>query len=158
MVGRFESGSYNSAFPDSCVLLGSMATVPGEDSDTVKSEFVNFVKEYSAGQSPWLAENPPEVIFTGYFAEPSQIPENSPIVRTLCANFVEIMKIEPDISGREGAADIRILNNYADTPTVIFGPGSTELMHANNERVSIHDYISAVKILACTIIEWCGVT
>jgi hypothetical protein len=42
MVGVFESGSYHSAFPDTCLLKGSMATVPGEDSDAVKQEFVRF--------------------------------------------------------------------------------------------------------------------
>ena len=32
--------------------------------------------------------------------------------------------------GRQGAADTRFLNRYANTPTVIFGPGSTAVMHA----------------------------
>ena len=35
-IGQFDSGTYNSAFPDSCVLKGSMATVPGEDSKAAR--------------------------------------------------------------------------------------------------------------------------
>ena len=154
MVGVFESGSYPSAFPDSCLLKGSIATVPGEDSAAVKAEFVKFIRDQVASD-PWLKEHPPEVIFTGYFAEPSEIPVDSPIVQTLCRNFIEVMGKEPVITGREGAADIRFMNQYGNTPTVIFGPGMTEQMHANNEWVSIDDLIQSTKILAHTILDWC---
>lgn len=154
MVGVFESGSYHSAFPDSCLLKGSMATVPGEDSVAVKAEFVKFLRDKFAGD-PWLKEHPPEVIFTGYFAEPSEIPVDSPIVQTLSRNFIKVIGKEPVITGREGAADIRFMNRYGNTPTVIFGPGMTEQMHANNEWVNIEDLIQSTRILAHTIMEWC---
>ena len=61
------------------------------------------------------------------------------------------------IPGRQGAADTRFLNRYADTPTVIFGPGSTAVMHANDEYVSIDDYLTAIKVMALSICDWCGV-
>lgn len=156
MVGQFESGTYASAFPDACLLKGSLATVPGEDSDAVKTEFVRFVRTLAAERDPWLREHPPEIEFVGYFAEPAAIPADSPIVTTLCANFEDVMGQKPDVSGREGAADIRHLNRYGDTPTVIFGPGRTEQMHANNEWVAVEDYLNAVRILAKTLLAWCG--
>ena len=156
MVGVFESGSYHSAFPDSCLLKGSMATVPGEDSAAVKKEFVEFIRAKVADDS-WLKDHPPEVIFTGYFAEPSAIPVGSPIVQALCRKFTQVTGQEPVISGREGAADIRFMNRYGDTPTVIFGPGMTEQMHANNEWVNVEDLIQATKILSLTILDWCGI-
>ena len=157
MIGQFESGSYASAFPDACVLKGSMATVPGEDSAKVKQEFVDFVCETCAKESEWLKENPPEIEFTGYFAEPSAISTDSPIVECLKNEFTQVMGEEPVISGRQGAADIRHMNQYGDTPTVIFGPGNTDQMHANNEWCMVEDYINAIKILALTIVKWCGV-
>ena len=157
MVGQFESGTYASAFPDSCLLKGSMATVPGEDSDAVKAEFVRFVRQAAAEQTPWLRDHPPEISFVGYFAEPAAIPADSPIVTALCESYRDTLGRAPEISGREGAADIRHLNRYGDTPTVIFGPGRTEQMHANNEWVAVEDYLSAVRILAGTILRWSGV-
>jgi acetylornithine deacetylase len=156
MVGVFESGSYHSAFPDSCLLKGSMATVPGEDSAAVKKEFAEFIRAKVADDS-WLKDHPPEVIFTGYFAEPSAIPVDSPIIQALCRKFTEVAGQEPVISGREGAADLRFMNRYGDTPTVIFGPGMTEQMHANNEWVNVEDLIQATKILSLTILDWCGI-
>ena len=156
MIGQFESGSYASAFPDSCLLKGSMATVPGENSSEVKNEFVQFIKETCAKESSWLAQNPPEVIFTGYFAEPAETPVDAPIVTALKDEFTQVMKKEPVISGRQGAADIRHLNQYGNTPSVIFGPGLTEQMYANNEWVYVEDYLNAIKILSRTIMRWCG--
>ncbi|HHX50283.1 MAG TPA: M20/M25/M40 family metallo-hydrolase, partial [Clostridia bacterium] len=79
----------------------------------------------------------------------------SPIVKTLSRNFTEVLGREPIISGREGAADIRFLNSHGQTPTVIFGPGMTEQMHANNEWVNIDDLLQSTRILAQTILEWC---
>jgi acetylornithine deacetylase len=60
------------------------------------------------------------------------------------------------VTGRQGAADIRYLIKYGDTPTVIFGPGLTEQMHANNEWVNTDDVITATKTLSLTIMDWCG--
>lgn len=157
MVGQFDSGSYASAFPDACILKGSLATVPGEDSDQVKKEFVDFVVSEAQKKHSWFSQIPPEVLFVGYFAEPAAIPGDSPIVTLLKDRFRDVLGKEPVISGREGAADIRHLIRYADTPTVIFGPGGTEQMHANNEWVSVRDYLDSIRILAHTIIDWCGV-
>jgi acetylornithine deacetylase len=42
-------------------------------------------------------------------------------------------------------------------PTVIFGPGSTAIMHSDNEYVSIDDYLTSIKVMALTICEWCGI-
>lgn len=156
MIGQFESGTYASAFPDACVLRGSMATVPGEDSQQVKDEFVKFICSYAAEREPWLRDHPLEVRFTGYFAEPSEIPADAPIVTELSRQYQGVLGREPVISGRQGAADIRHLNKYGHTPTVIFGPGLTEQMHANNEWVYVKDYIDSIKVLANTIAAWCG--
>ncbi|MHA1833560.1 MAG: ArgE/DapE family deacylase [Candidatus Baldrarchaeia archaeon] len=155
MVCVFQAGSYPSSFPDTCLLKGSIATLPGEDSEEVKRRFVNHILEETRSD-PWLKDNPPKVEFVGYFAEPSEIPADHPIVNSVASAFKEVTGKSPIISGRLGAADIRFLNNYGKTPTVIFGPGLTEQMHATNEYVYIQDLITATKVLAITILNWCG--
>ena len=154
-IGQFESGTYASAFPDSCLLKGSIATVPGENSLNIKNEFIEYIVKRASEEHPWFKKFPPEINFTGYFAEPSEIPVNSPIVKVLSQNYESIMKEPPKITGRQGAADTRHLNTYGNTPTVIFGPGLTEQMHANNEYVILNDYINSIKVLASTILDWC---
>jgi acetylornithine deacetylase len=139
-----------------CLLKGSIATLPGEDSEEVKNTFVSYIIKV-ARNDPWLKDHLPKIKFTGYFAEPSEIPVEHPIVKIVSSNFKEVTKKNPIISGRIGAADTRFLNNYGKTPTVIFGPGLTEQMHAVNEWVDIDSLITATKVLALTILDWCGI-
>ncbi|MGH6915284.1 MAG: M20/M25/M40 family metallo-hydrolase, partial [Geminicoccales bacterium] len=43
MIGAFAAGNYPSSFPDSCLLKGSIGTVPGEDHEGVKQSLVDQV-------------------------------------------------------------------------------------------------------------------
>jgi len=155
MVGMFESGSFPSAFPDVCTLKGSFATLPGEETDKVKQDFVDHVHTFSK-TDPWLKDHHPDVKFVGYCGDSAEISPDHPIVQTMSQNFESVTGKSPEITGRQGAADIRYLIKYGDTPTVIFGPGLTEQMHANNEWVNTDDVITATKILSLTIMDWCG--
>ena len=103
-----------------------------------------------------MKDHPPVVRFVGYDAEASEIPRDHGIVETVSHAYTEITGKQPTISGRQGAADTRFLNSYGNTPTVIFGPGSTAVMHANDEYVSIDDYITSIKVMALSIYDWCG--
>jgi acetylornithine deacetylase len=156
MIGSFSAGNYPSAFPASCLLKGSIGTVPGEDHEGVKRSLVEQIAR-AAAQDPWMKDHPPVVRFVGYDAQASEIPRAHPIVETVCRSYKEITGQDPHISGRQGAADTRFLNQYANTPTVIFGPGSTAVMHSNDEYVSIADYITSIKVMALSIYDWCGV-
>jgi acetylornithine deacetylase len=156
MIGAFSAGNYPSAFPDSCHLKGSIGTVPGEDHEGVKQSLVDQVAR-AAAADPWMKDHPPVVRFVGYDAHASEIPRDHPIVQTVVNSFREVIGRAPEISGRQGAADTRFLNQYANTPTVIFGPGSTSVMHATDEYVAIDDYIAAIKVLALSICDWCEV-
>jgi acetylornithine deacetylase len=156
IIGSFSAGNYPSAFPANCLLKGSIGTVPGEDHEGVKQSLVDQIAR-AAAEDPWMKLHPPKVRFVGYDAQASEIPRGHAIVETVCKNYKEITGRDPQISGRQGAADTRFLNLYANTPTVIFGPGSTAVMHANDEYVSIDDYITSIKVMALSIADWCGV-
>jgi acetylornithine deacetylase len=156
MVCVFESGSFPSAFPDTCHLKGSIASLPGETAQQVKQAFVDHLLTYCK-TDPWLKDHPPEIQFVGYCGDSAEISPEHPIVKTLTGTYQTVTGQNPHVTGRQGAADIRYLINYGQTPTVIFGPGLTEQMHANNEYVNVDDLITATKILALSILDWCGV-
>jgi acetylornithine deacetylase len=155
IIGSFQAGNYPSAFPDTALLKGSIGTVPSEDHEGVKQSLVKKIAALAA-TDPWMKDHPPVVRFVGYDAEASEIDRNHPVVDLVSKNYTEVTGKQPQISGRQGAADTRFLNKYADTPTVIFGPGSTAVMHANDEYVSIEDYITSIKVMALCIYDWCG--
>ncbi len=155
MIGAFNAGLYPSAFPDTCRLRGSIATLPGEDSDEVKKQLKDSMMA-AASHDAWMSEHPPEVQFVGYFAEPSEIPRDHPITLAVAQAFAEVTGRDPEISGREGAADTRFLSTYGKTPSVIFGPGLTEQMHAADEWVHVEDLVTATMVLALAILDWCS--
>lgn len=155
IIGSFQAGNYPSAFPATALLKGSMGTVPGEDHEGVKASLVKKIAEVAA-KDPWMKAHPPAVRFVGYDAEASEIPSDHSIVQTVSRVYTEVSGKQPSISGRQGAADTRFLNRYGNTPTVIFGPGSTAIMHADDEYVSIEDYITAIKVMALSIFDWCN--
>ena len=156
MIGAFHAGSFPSSFAATCLLKGSMATVPGEDHEGVKRSLVDHIAR-AAAEDPWMKDHPPKVRFVGYDAQASEIPREHPIVQLVCKNYKEVTGREAEVSGRQGAADTRFLNLYGHTPTVIFGPGSTAIMHSDDEYVSIDDYQTAIKVMALSIYDWCGV-
>jgi acetylornithine deacetylase len=155
-IGSFQAGNFPSAFPATCLLKGSIATVPGEDHEGVKQRLVEWIAR-AAAEDPWMRLHPPKVRFVGYDAQASEIPQDHPIVTTVARNYREVAGRDPEMSGRQGAADTRFLNLYGNTPTVIFGPGSTAVMHSDDEYVAIGDYITAIKVMALSICDWCGV-
>jgi acetylornithine deacetylase len=156
MVTQFDSGTFPSAFPDTCTLKGSIASLPGEETEAVKEAFVEHIRLFSR-TDPWLKDHPPKVRFAGYCGDSAEIPVDHPIVTIVKEKFTSVTGKIPPITGRQGAADIRYLIKYGRTPTVIFGPGPTEQMHATDEWVKVDDLIAATKTLALTIVEWCGV-
>ncbi|TDH35175.1 ArgE/DapE family deacylase [Pseudohoeflea suaedae] len=155
LIGSFQAGTYPSAFPATALLKGSIGTVPGEDHEGVKQSLVDKIAEVAA-EDPWMKDHPPVVRFVGYDAEASEIPRDHAIVDTVSRIYTEVTGKEPTISGRQGAADTRFLNSYGETPTVIFGPGSTAIMHSNDEYVSIDDYLTSIKVMALSIYDWCN--
>jgi acetylornithine deacetylase len=155
IIGSFQAGGYPSAFPANCLLKGSIGTVPGEDHEGVKQSLVDQVAR-AAAADPWMKDHRPVVRFVGYDAQASEIPRNHPIVETLSRCYTDVTGKRAVISGRQGAADTRFLNLYGKTPTVIFGPGSTAVMHADDEWVSIDDYMTAIKVMALSIYDWCN--
>jgi acetylornithine deacetylase len=133
-----------------------MATVPGEDHEGVKRSLVDHIAR-AAAEDHWMKDHPPKVRFVGYDAQASEIPRDHAIVQLVCKNYKEVTGRDAEVSGRQGAADTRFLNLYGHTPTVIFGPGSTAVMHSDDEYVSIDDYQTAIKVMALSIYDWCGV-
>jgi acetylornithine deacetylase len=58
------------------------------------------------------------------------------------------------ISGFPAGCDARHLHNVAGVPTLVFGPGDLQYAHSIDERISLEEYIQAIKILALTVYEW----
>jgi len=155
-VCMFNAGTFPSATPDHAVLRGSLGLLPYEDVQEVKKQFSEQIQRISASD-PWLRDNPPLISFKDLGADGAEIPPDHKIVTTVSRAFQRAAARQPQISGRTGGSDTRYLIKYGQTPTVIFGPGVTEQMHAMNEFVPQENLILAVKTIALAIVDWCGI-
>jgi acetylornithine deacetylase len=154
-VTMFQSGTFPSVTPEYALLRGSMGTMPYEKPQDVLQQLKDQVRRVAMAD-PWLRNNPPEVAFEGLIAPGAEIPADHPIVETMVQAFKDATGGPPVISGRKGGADTRFLIPDGGIPTVIFGPGITPQMHAMNEYVPMENLLTATKVLALTIHDWCG--
>ena len=103
----------------------------------------------------WLEKHPPKVTLY-QLGSSCDIGVDHPICVKLSEKTEIIRGEKPKCKGLVSGADGRLLNNYANTPTVHFGPGAMEIAHTVNEFVPVQEYLDCIKIFAGTLLDWCG--
>lgn len=155
-VGTVRAGIWPSTVAETLTLEGRMGTAVDEDPGQVKREFEHIVNETARSDS-WLRDHPPVIEWCGARFEPAAIRPDHPIVVAVSDSYRTATGDRPIIRGMPYGADMRLLVNEGDTPTVIFGPGDVRRAHAPDEFVPIADLEVATRTLALTILRFCGV-
>lgn len=149
-----ESGDYIIAIPGFARIRGGLYHphwVKGEEVIKEMREVIDAVSKYD----DWLKKNPPE-LKVEYYWGPSMIDKDHSGVKTLANSFFEVTKENPIYSGGVGACDSTWLYEKG-IPTVVFGPGSTSFhVHGPNEYLPIDQLVTATKVYARTILDWCN--
>jgi acetylornithine deacetylase len=154
VVGTMRAGTWRSMLPAEASMACRMGYLPQESIQAVKEQFEKQVRE-AAQLDSWLVEHPPQVELVGY-VEPVEISSKAPIARALIGSYEKVTRSKAEIIGAPAGSDMRLLVKYGDVPTVWFGPGSFRMAHAPDESVPIDELILASKIIALTILDWCG--
>ena len=155
-VTMFHSGTFPSITPENATLRGSLGLMPYEDPKEVEEQLRQQIMRVAMAD-PWLRKNPPQLTTEGgYVAAGAEIPTDHPIMNTVSAMFESVTGHSPVHSARMGAADTRFLIRQGNTPTVIFGPGETDQMHAVNEFLPVENLLTATKVIALAIYDWCN--
>jgi acetylornithine deacetylase len=79
-----------------------------------------------------------------------------PVIGALAHAHERVLGRTARMVGMGGASDAMIFNLYSNTPAVVFGPGSIRTAHSPDEFVEVADVVAATKILALTILDYCG--
>ncbi len=150
--GTVEAGEWASSVPSQLVSEIRIGVAPQETVDEVEAEFEARLAEIVA-DSEWLSAHPPAFDRFSVQFEGSEIDPDEPIVRLLRETAVEHGIDEPTVDGSTGGADSR---HYiaAGIPTVMFGPGPTELAHQSDEYVHWEELLSCAEILADTAVSY----
>ncbi|PZO77984.1 MAG: acetylornithine deacetylase [Mesorhizobium amorphae] len=141
--------------PDVAVLDLDMKFLPDETSTQYRREFEAFVDHFCQ-MDEWLKKNPVKIEWElgGLHFPPVNTPIDHPIVTSLVKRQGEIGKAA-EVKGFIAVADIA---HYAGAGVqgAIFGPAG-DGFHSTDEYVDIESLVRSAKVIAATVIDWCGV-
>ena len=149
-----------SEVPSKVMLLTASIVMPGETPQAVSQQMEEWIRR-AAAEDPWLKDNPPQIscILVGARSHSVEICVDHPLISTLSDALRRVRPEEPIIAGFPAPADWQHLNIIEPrTPTVGFGPGKVKQAHTVDEFVLLDDVIDCTKVLALTIVQWCGVS
>ena len=153
-IGTVQSGNWASTVPESLTFEGRFGIAVGEDMMTARQAFEAVVAEASQADE-WLQAHPPTVEWWGGQFESAGISLDEPIVHAVSGAFEQIAGTSPTVQGMTYGADMRLLVNEANIPTLMFGPGDIRLAHRHNEHVPIDDLRIVTQTLVLTILRYC---
>lgn len=154
-IGTVRAGTWASSVAESLVAEGRYGIAIGEDPMAARAELERAVAA-AAQADPWLRENPPTLEWWGGTFDPAATPADHPIVATVTESFASANGRAPALEGMTYGADMRLLVNVGQIPTVLFGPGDVRLAHRPDEHVPVADLVAVTRTLALTALRFCG--
>jgi acetylornithine deacetylase len=154
-IGKVAAGNWASSVAESLVAEGRYGLAVGEDIAAARSQLEAAVARATQAD-PWLREHPPVVEWWGGRFDPAGIPADHPIVSTVVTAFGDITGTPAILEGMTYGADMRLLVNAGQVPTVLFGPGDVRQAHRPDEFVPVADLESVTRTLALTALRFCG--
>lgn len=154
-IGIIQGGDWTSSVPEECTFEVRISAYPGQDLADIQARFKSHLLE-AARTDPWLSENPPEISFYAFRAEGCTVDRNEPLFSSLREQHLSVMDKDLEFFSFTGTTDVRFFNLYHDTPATCYGPIGANL-HAPDEWVDLKSVKDVTKVLALTIIDWCGV-
>ncbi|MGD8398565.1 MAG: ArgE/DapE family deacylase [Anaerolineae bacterium] len=154
-VGKVDAGDWPSSVPDRLTLEGRYGVAVGEDLAAARRQLEETVAR-TAQRDAWLRDHPPRVEWWGGQFAPASIPPDHPLVGTMCGAYHDASGRRARVAGMTYGADMRLLVNEGDTPTVLFGPGDVRQAHRPDEFVPVSDLVAAARTLALAALRYCG--
>lgn len=156
-VGTINGGDWPSSVPDNVQLEGRIGIAPGETLEKVQQEMEEWMSKLEEKDS-WFKEHPVKVEWFGARWVPGEIDIHHPLMELLMENFEEIMEERPVLEASPWGTDGGLFTQVAGTPSIVFGPGITDLAHFPNEAIELEKIFKIAKIIAATVVDWCEVS
>ena len=153
-LGVIRGGDWASSVPEECVFEVRISCYPGQSLEDVQARFTDRLLA-AAKTDPWLSDNPPDISFYAFQAEGCVVDRGEPVVTSLVRRHREFTGKEPEFFSFTGTTDARFFYLYYGIPVTCYGPAGANL-HAPDEWVDLESVREVTKVLALTIIDWCG--
>ncbi|MCP8970762.1 peptidase [Ectobacillus ponti] len=155
-VGTIQGGTWPSSVADLVILEGRFGVAPHERMEDAQQEFMEWLQALSL-QDEWFAAHPVEVEWFGARWVPGSIEAEHELVQMLRRNFQLVAAQEPIMEAAPWGTDGGLFTQIANIPMIVFGPGETKVAHYPDEYIEIEKLLLAAEIIACTLLDWCGV-
>ena len=152
--GKIRGGDWASSTPAWCELDCRIAVLPGTRLDAFRQEIVDVVMA-AAAADPFLAPNPPEVIWNGFQADDYVLEPGSAFEAAVRAAHKAATGEEAKDWLFTGVTDSRFYGCYYDIPSLCYGP-SGQRMHGFDEYVELDSVKQTTRVIADFIQRWCG--
>ncbi|MBU9711301.1 peptidase [Evansella tamaricis] len=154
-VGVIEGGDWPSSVPDLVKIEGRLGVAPDESFEDAKGEFEDWIRRIGE-RDDWFIEKPVTYEWFGARWYPGSIETDHPLMNMLTKNYKEVVGESPKIGASPWGTDGGLLTEIGNTPSVVFGPGVTNMAHFANEFVEIEKVLQCSQIIGHTILEWCN--
>jgi acetylornithine deacetylase len=153
-IGTVRGGDWASSVADWLICEGRFGVAVGEDVAAARRALEQAVVA-AAAADPWLRDHPPRLTWWGGQFDPAAIPSDHPLVETVRGASAAATGVRPDVAGMPYGADMRLLLNVGQTPTILFGPGDIRRAHRPNESVPIDQLLAVTRTLVVTALRFC---
>ena len=154
-IGRIEGGDWASSVPAWCKLRCRIAIYPGTNAGEAAREIEKAIADFARGDK-LLANNPPRVVFNGFFAEGYVLAPGSEAEGLLASAHREVTGKQLESFVTAGYLDTRVYSLYDQIPALCYGPISRNI-HGADECVSLSSVRRVTATMALFVAEWCGV-
>ncbi len=153
--GIIKGGDWASSVPAWCDVDCRIAILPGWKVADIQEEIVACV-EKAAKTHPFLADNPPEVVWSGFLSPGFELTGAEEGEAVLATAYGAVYGGALEESASTALTDTRFYGLDYGIPALCFG-AKAESIHGFNERVELESLKKVTKTLALFIAGWCGV-
>jgi acetylornithine deacetylase len=155
-VGKIEGGDWPSSVADLVKIEGRMGVSPDESIEDAKAEMESWMQKLK-DVDPWFEEHPPKFEWFGARWLPGSIDTEHALMNALVTSYREVLTDDPVIEASPWGTDGGLLTEVGETPSLVFGPGVTQMAHFPNEYIELSKVVEVAEIMALTLIDWCGI-
>lgn len=155
-VGVVRAGNWASTVPESLEAEIRVGFLPGEELGDFTRLVTTRIQD-TAARDPWLRAHPPVITFFGGQFIAAETPADAPICTAIRSAHRRVTGREAPTEAATYGADMRHFIAFGGMPCVMYGAGDIRLAHGPDEYIGVGELLTAVKVVAVMLAEWCGV-
>ncbi|HET9520126.1 MAG TPA: ArgE/DapE family deacylase [Candidatus Limnocylindrales bacterium] len=152
IIGKVEGGDWASTVLDRVVAEGRYGVKLGQTWRDAEADLRACI-DAAAAADPFLRDHPVGLEITGGRFSSSRVPAHHALPVSVAAMAEATLGRRPELLGEPYGADMRLLVNEGQTPTVIFGPGDVRVAHSADEHVSLAEVSDCARVLAAWVVR-----